>query len=148
MRKLFVMLLVIITVGCSSKAPIVDRANYYINKSFSFISQDDLVKFLIFHYTTVINDSRSLQILTQAKVSAHYLITEIPKIKNSKPIIFNLVPENKIAWNAGLSNWNGRLNLNDSSVGIEIVNKEFTEDMLVDKIWFILMNNKFLLSLF
>ncbi len=94
------------------------RANYYINKSFSLIIQDDRVKFLIFHYTAVINDSRSLQILTQAKVSAHYLITEIPKIKNSKPIIFNLVPENKIAWHAGLSNWNGRLNLNDRSVDI------------------------------
>ncbi len=76
-----------------------------------------------------------MQILTQAKVSAHYLIPKIPKIKNGKPVIFNLVPENKIAWHTGLSNWNGKLNLNDSSVGIEIVNKGFTEDMLCNKVW-------------
>lgn len=31
---------------------------------------------------------------------------------------------------------NGRLNLNDSSIGIEIVNKGFTEDMLGDKVWY------------
>lgn len=105
------------------------------------------MKFLIFHYTAV-NDARSLQILTQAKVSAHYLIPEIPKIKSGKPVIFNLVPENKRAWHAGLSNWNGRLNLNDSSIGIEIVNKGFTEDMLGDKVWYPLMNSKFPLSSF
>ncbi len=80
MRKLFIMLLVLMIIGCSSKTSLVNRGNYYIKKSFSLISQDDRVKFLIFHYTTV-NDSRSLQILTQAKVSAHYLIPEIPKIK-------------------------------------------------------------------
>lgn len=135
MRKLFMMLLVLMIVGCSSKTPIVDRGNYYIDKSFSSISQDDRVKFLIFHYTAV-NDARSLQILTQAKVSAHYLIPEIPKTKSGKPVMFNLVPEDKRAWHAGLSNWNGRLNLNDSSIGIEIVNKGFTEDMLGNKFWY------------
>ncbi|MFS1563097.1 MAG: N-acetylmuramoyl-L-alanine amidase [Candidatus Arsenophonus phytopathogenicus] len=137
MRKLFMMLLVLMIVGCSSKTPIVDRGNYYIDKSFSSISQNDRVKFLIFHYTAV-NDARSLQILTQAKVSAHYLIPSIPKIKNDKPVIYNLVPEDKRAWHAGLSNWNGRLNLNDSSIGVEIVNKGFTEDedMLGDKVWY------------
>ncbi|CAA2930196.1 N-acetylmuramoyl-L-alanine amidase [Arsenophonus endosymbiont of Bemisia tabaci] len=135
MRKLFMMLLVLMIVSCSSKTPIVDRGNYYIDKSFSSISQDDRVKFLIFHYTTV-NDARSLQILTQAKVSAHYLIPSIPKIKNDKPVIYNFVPEDKSAWHAGLSNWNGRLNLNDSSIGVEIVNKGFTEDMLGDKVWY------------
>ncbi len=79
MRKLFIMLLVII-IGCSSKTPLVNRSIFYIKQSFSLISQDDRVKFLIFHYTTV-NDSRSLQILTQAKVSTHYLILEISKNK-------------------------------------------------------------------
>ncbi|WP_119712252.1 N-acetylmuramoyl-L-alanine amidase [Arsenophonus endosymbiont of Aleurodicus floccissimus] len=135
MRKLFMMLLALMIVGCSSKTPIVDRGNYYIDKSFSSRSQDDRVKFLIFHYTTV-NDARSLQILTQAKVSAHYLIPSIPKIKNDKPVIYNFVPEDKRAWHAGLNNWNGRLNLNDSSIGVEIVNKGFTEDILGDKVWY------------
>lgn len=135
MRKLFMMLVVLMMVGCSSKTSIVDRGDYYIDKSFSSISQDDRVKFLIFHYTAV-NDARSLQILTQDKVSAHYLIPSIPKMKNDKPVIYNFVPEEKRAWHAGLSNWNGRLNLNDSSIGVEIVNKGFTEDILGDKVWY------------
>ncbi|MFS1538977.1 MAG: N-acetylmuramoyl-L-alanine amidase [Candidatus Phlomobacter fragariae] len=135
MRKLFMMFLVLMIVGCSSKTHIVDRGNYYIDKSFSSIGQNDRIKFLIFHYTAV-NDASSLQTLTQAKVSAHYLIPEIPKMKGGKPVIFNLVPEDRRAWHAGLSNWNGRLNLNDSSIGIEIVNKGFTEGMLGDKIWY------------
>ncbi|MDT9587044.1 MAG: N-acetylmuramoyl-L-alanine amidase [Candidatus Arsenophonus melophagi] len=134
MRKLLMILLLIIT-GCSSKPPIVDMGNYYIDKSFSPISQDDRVKFLIFHYTTV-NDARSLQILTQTQVSAHYLIPEVPKTKSGKPVIFSLVPEHKRAWHAGLSNWNGRINLNDISIGIEIVNKGFTETMFSNKFWY------------
>lgn len=136
MQKLFIMLLVLIMimiVGCSSKTPIVDKGNYYIDKYISSISQDNQVKFLILHYTAV-NDVRSLQILTETKVSAHYLIPEIPKMKSGKPVILNLVSEDKRAWHAGLSNWNGRLNLNNNSIGIELVNKGFIEDMFSNKV--------------
>lgn len=121
--------------ACSSKMTFVDKGNYYLDKSFSSIGQNDRVIFLIFHYTAV-DSERSLQLLTQSQVSAHYFIPSIPKTKNDKPIIYNLVPENERAWHAGISNWDGRLNLNDISIGIEIVNKGFTKDIFGNKIWY------------
>ena len=50
-----------------------------------------------------------------AKVSAHYLIDEDGSI-------VALVPESARAWHAGVSAWQGRERLNDSSIGIELVN--------------------------
>ncbi|MGP1933057.1 MAG: N-acetylmuramoyl-L-alanine amidase [Arsenophonus sp. ET-YP4-MAG3] len=135
MQKLFIILLIVIIIGCSSKKVIVDKGDYYIDKSLLSISQNDRIKFLIFHYTAV-DDADSLQLLTQAQVSAHYLIPLIPKIKNNKPIIYNFVPENRRAWHTGVSNWGARVNLNDSSIGIEIVNKGFIKDILGSKIWY------------
>ncbi len=39
--------------------------------------------------------------------------------------IFNLVDENDRAWHAGVSSWAGRNGLNDTSIGIEIVNQAY-----------------------
>lgn len=50
-----------------------------------------------------------------AKVSAHWLVHEDGRL-------VRLVPEARRAWHAGLSGWRGRPLLNDSSIGIEIVN--------------------------
>jgi N-acetylmuramoyl-L-alanine amidase len=51
----------------------------------------------------------------QAQVSAHYVLLEDGGIQA-------LVAEDKRAWHAGVSAWQGREGLNDSSIGIEIVN--------------------------
>ena len=51
-----------------------------------------------------------------SKVSCHYLI-------NRKGEVFNMVPDNKIAWHAGKSKWKKFKNLNKYSIGIELVNK-------------------------
>lgn len=84
------------------------------------------VRFLVIHYTAL--DFRgSIEALTGSSVSAHYLIPD-PTDKTyidegfTEMRIFNLVSENERAWHAGMSFWAGRTNLNDSSIGIEIVN--------------------------
>ena len=50
------------------------------------------------------------------KVSCHYLI-------NRKGEITNLVEDRKVAWHAGKSKWKNFVNLNNFSLGIELVNK-------------------------
>lgn len=83
-------------------------------------SQDERIKYIILHYTDEA-EGASLRILSQGEVSAHYLVGK-PR-DGYKPIVYRLVPDYKRAWHAGLSNWRGRTNLNDSSIGIEIVNE-------------------------
>ena len=78
---------------------------------------DNREKFLILHYTAVDFQS-SLDILTN-KLSVHYLVSNQPV---EGCYIFQLVDDNKRAWHAGVSSWEDRNNLNDSSIGIEIVN--------------------------
>lgn len=80
------------------------------------------VRFLVIHYTGG-DDRRALQVLTGPKVSTHYLIPSQPTSQAGKAVIRQMLPEHLRAWHAGLSNWGGRSNLNDSSIGIEIVNK-------------------------
>ena len=51
-----------------------------------------------------------------SKVSSHYLI-------NRRGKIFRLVQDRHVAWHAGKSCWGKYKNLNESSIGIELVNK-------------------------
>lgn len=90
--------------------------NTYVSKEYTAKGQDFRQKFIIIHYTAV-NKERSLDILTEQSVSSHYLITD----DESDPI-YNLVDPERRAWHAGVSSWKTRTNLNDSSIGIEIVN--------------------------
>lgn len=84
--------------------------------SYNSQGQDYRQKFIILHYTAGNRDS-SLKTLTENEVSAHYLVSD----DKSEPV-YSLVDENKRAWHAGVSDWKGRNNLNDTSIGIEIVN--------------------------
>ena len=90
------------------------------------------IKFIIFHYTGMKNESDALSRLTniQSEVSCHYLI------KNKGEII-NLVPDLYIAWHAGKSSWKNYKSLNQKSIGIEITNpgheygyKKFTQKQI------------------
>ena len=87
-----------------------------IDTSYTSQGQDYRQKFIILHYTAGNRDS-SLKTLTKNEVSAHYMVSD-----NKSEPIYSLVDENKRAWHAGASDWKGRNNLNDTSVGIEIVN--------------------------
>ena len=76
------------------------------------------IKFVIIHYTGMQSEIESLKRLLdpQSKVSSHYLI-------NRKGKIIQMVKEKKIAWHAGKSRWKKFKNLNNYSIGIELVNK-------------------------
>ena len=72
---------------------------------------------LVLHYTGMKTAQAALSRLCdpEAKVSAHYLVDE-------EGAVFLLVPEAKRAWHAGTSSWRGESNINDRSIGIELVN--------------------------
>lgn len=76
------------------------------------------IKFIIFHYTGMQSEIDSIKRLTdsKSKVSCHYLI-------NRKGSVFQLIEDNKVAWHAGKSKWKNFTNLNQNSIGIELVNK-------------------------
>ena len=76
------------------------------------------IKFVIIHYTGMQSEIESLKRLLdpQSKVSSHYLI-------NRKGKIIQMVKEKNIAWHAGKSRWKKFKNLNNYSIGIELVNK-------------------------
>lgn len=94
---------------------------YVISKeNFPSVAFNERVKFLVLHYT-VSDYPISVKILAKkGEVSSHYLITDQPN-----DTIDILVSEDKRAWHAGVSAWNGTENLNDTSIGIEIVNKGY-----------------------
>jgi N-acetylmuramoyl-L-alanine amidase len=87
-------------------------------------SQDSRVQHLVLHFTTIDNDA-SIRVLTQGAVSSHYLVSE--RVGNVEAKVFQLVPEDRRAFHAGLSSWKGQSGLNASSIGIEIVNKGYTD---------------------
>ena len=98
-----------------------------IDDSYQSTGQDSRVQFIVLHYTAS-DLPRSLHLLTGKQVSSHYLIAEQPAT------IYRLVDENRRAWHAGDSQWNGRTWLNSSSIGIEMVNQGYT-DTPEGRIW-------------
>ncbi|MDZ7712512.1 MAG: N-acetylmuramoyl-L-alanine amidase [Rhodovibrio sp.] len=79
--------------------------------------QGAAVDILLLHYTGMLTGAAALERLCQpdAKVSAHYLIEEDGRI-------LRLVPEELRAWHAGVACWAGKTDINDRSIGIELVN--------------------------
>ena len=75
------------------------------------------IKFIIFHYTGMKNEIKSINLLTsqRSKVSCHYFI------KNNGEIL-TLVPDSYISWHAGVSAWKQYRSINHNSIGIEISN--------------------------
>jgi N-acetylmuramoyl-L-alanine amidase len=98
-------------------------AGYKVVKTyFPAIAQNFRQKYLILHYT-VLPDDKSVTVLTQQGVSAHYLVNNLGDNE-----IYQLVDENKRSYHAGVSAWRADKNLNDTSIGIEIVNMGYTAD--------------------
>lgn len=86
-----------------------------IDTSYTSRNQESRVQFLVLHYTYS-DYPGALKELTEGTVSSHYLVRDDP------PTIYRLVDENRRAWHAGVSSWQGNTQLNSSSIGIEIVN--------------------------
>jgi hypothetical protein len=105
--KRLVLLSAAAMVGCSAQPKIDTR--------YHAVSQDSRVQFIVLHYTEI-DFARSLHRLTEEEVSSHYLVNDQP------PTIYRLVDEDRRAWHAGPSYWQGYTHLNSSSIGIEIVN--------------------------
>jgi len=76
------------------------------------------INFIVVHYTGMQSERACIKrlISKDSNVSAHYLI-------NKKGSITKMVDEKNTAWHAGKSKWKNFINLNDQSIGIELVNK-------------------------
>jgi N-acetylmuramoyl-L-alanine amidase len=76
-----------------------------------------VIDMLVLHYTGMESAAAALARLCdlEAKVSAHYMIDE-------DGTTYALVPEERRAWHAGVSAWEGEQAMNNCSIGIELVN--------------------------
>lgn len=111
MKILIVPVILALLAGCATapKGPQIDT-------TYNAKGQSSRARFLVLHYT-VSDKPTSIKILTEQQVSAHYLLTD-----DQQPIIYRLVDETRSAYHAGVSSWKQFTQLNNSSIGIEIVN--------------------------
>ncbi|UVW28696.1 N-acetylmuramoyl-L-alanine amidase [Massilia sp. H6] len=114
MKTLIVPVILALLAGCATGpiAPIGPQ----IDTSLTAKGQSSRARFLVLHYT-VADTPTSIKILTEQQVSSHYLLTDAPQ-----PVIYRLVDETRAAYHAGHSSWKNFTQLNNSSIGIEIVN--------------------------
>ncbi len=76
-----------------------------------------VIDMLVLHYTGMRTGREALERLCDpaAEVSAHYLVEEDGRV-------MRLVGEDRRAWHAGIAWWRGHSDINNRSIGIEIVN--------------------------
>lgn len=90
-----------------------------INANFAspnFTVREKSIEYIIVHFTEMPFELALNKLIDkESGVSSHYLIKENGEI-------FQLVPDDKIAWHAGKSFWKGQFALNQISIGIELDN--------------------------
>lgn len=140
MKKIALMALIFFITGCvktqnpPQSGNQIQRTGYLVNIQHPSQSQNERVRFLVLHYTAA-NDADSMRLLTRGNASAHYLVPSASSPLLRKNTVYQLVAEDKRAWHAGVSEWNGRTNLNDSSIGVEIVNLGYKQN-LMEREWY------------
>jgi N-acetylmuramoyl-L-alanine amidase len=74
-------------------------------------------EYVVLHYTGMPTAEAAIALLREpaSEVSSHYVIDERGKV-------FQLAPESRRAWHAGVSYWRGVADMNSASIGIEICN--------------------------
>ncbi|HKT66895.1 N-acetylmuramoyl-L-alanine amidase [Burkholderia sp. 22313] len=107
--------------ACTSPS-LVERGTYYADTSLPARGADSRIRFLVMHYTES-DEATSLRTLTGDSVSVHYVVPPQPRSEHGRPVVYQLVPESKRAWHAGVSEWQGTTELNAASIGIENVNR-------------------------
>lgn len=131
MRRAWLLATALLLTACQSAPPagLEARGNLWVNHAHPAQGQEPRIRFLVIHYTAD-DFPTSLATLTEEHVSAHYLIPATPPQAGGKPVVWQLVPESQRAWHAGASGWRGRINLNDTSIGIELENPGFRRTLL------------------
>ncbi|MGQ4877310.1 N-acetylmuramoyl-L-alanine amidase [Billgrantia sp. LNSP4103-1] len=107
--------------GCTTPAHLERRNGYVVDRTHVSPSHTSRIRHLVMHYTDV-DEAESLAALTGPHVSAHYVLPLPAQDHRGQPLVYQLVAEERRAWHAGASAWKGRTNINDTSIGIEIVN--------------------------
>ena len=75
------------------------------------------IQFIVLHHTQANNIDQAVKLYIDHGVSPHYVINDIGDI-------YNLVEQNNIAFHAGCSYWQNIDQLNNSSIGIELLSKD------------------------
>ncbi len=123
MRRVFwLVAAALLLAGCAGEKGIVEKEGYQLDTRRQAQAAYPRIKVPVIHYTADDFDS-SLATLTDKQVSSHYLVPAVPPRYNGKPRIWQLVPEQELAWHAGISAWRGATRLNDTSIGIELENR-------------------------
>ncbi len=118
---LIIILIAMMLGGCAGGERPAGATGVAIDDSHPSSAHSSRVRFVVLHYTDE-DEASSLEILTGPRVSAHYLVPRQPDRALGAPRVYRLVDESRRAWHAGASAWAGRTHLNDSSLGIELVN--------------------------
>lgn len=113
--------------GCAG--PQQPSSSLHIDDSIRSISHSSRVRYIVLHYTSA-DSKTSLKLLSQGRVSSHYLITD-----DTRPHVYRLVDETRSSWHAGESQWYKQVSLNAVSIGIELVNPGRTDLANGQKQW-------------
>jgi len=119
--------LALLLAGCQSG--LEPRQGYWVDTQHPAYGARPRIKVIVIHYTAEDFPS-SLATLTDRDVSAHYLIPRQPPQRAGKQVVWQLVPERQLAWHAGPSYWRGATRINDTSIGIELVNRGYTRTLI------------------
>lgn len=81
-------------------------------------------RFLVMHFTALNYQDSVKALVDEGGLSAHYLIPQQhdDSYSETELKVIQLVDESDRAWHAGSSYWQGREDINDQSIGIEVVN--------------------------